>query len=118
MEMSEYVDIRDMIERYEELEDDESLNEEDTAERDALKELLDDLRSNGGETPWRGDWYPVTLIRDDLFMEYAKELAEDIGAIVCATLWPCTCIDWEKAVQELQADYSSVEYDGDTYWYR
>lgn len=27
-------------------------------------------------------------------------------------------IDWEATARNLQADYSSVEYDNMTYWYR
>lgn len=35
-----------------------------------------------------------------------------------ANRWPFTCIDWDKAAQELQMDYTSVEFDGITYWVR
>ena len=65
-----------------------------------------------------GDWYPVTLIRDSYFQDYAQELADEIGAIDNKIGWPNTCIDWEKAARELQWDYSSVEVNGVTYWTR
>lgn len=83
-----------------------------------LESLLDDLRGNGGDEQWEGDWYPVTLIRDSYFEDYAQQLAEDIGAINDDAQWPATCIDWEKAASELQMDYSTVDYDGVEYWYR
>jgi hypothetical protein len=65
------------------------------------------------------DWqYGCTLIRDSYFKDYAQELAEDVGALKSAEEWPYTCIDWDKAAKELQADYSSAELDGVTYWFR
>jgi hypothetical protein len=45
-------------------------------------------------------------------------LADDIGAIDRNASWPTNWIDWEKAALELRVDYSSVEIDGKTYWYR
>ena len=60
----------------------------------------------------------ATLIRDSYFQEFAEGFAEDIGAIDKNVGWPLTCIDWEKAAEELQQDYSSVDYDGVDYWYR
>lgn len=65
------------------------------------------------------DWrYGETLIRDDHFEDYARQLAEDIGAINPDASWPNNCIDWERAANELQVDYTSVDFDGVTYWVR
>jgi hypothetical protein len=113
---SDFLDVRDIIERVEELE--ESEEPEDAEELAPLQALLDTLAGTGGDHEWRGQWYPVTLIRDSHFETYARELAEDIGAIRADAQWPLTCIDWEKAAWELQTDYTSVEFDGVTYWYR
>lgn len=121
------IDVRDMIARVEELEDErdafdtESGNFEDSdegAELAKLEEVLADLQGMGGDEQWRGDWYPITLIRDTYFKDYAQELAEEIGAIPEGATWPCTCIDWDQAARELQYDYSGVEIDGITYWTR
>lgn len=121
------IDVRDMIARVEELEDErdafdtESGNFEDSdegAELAKLEEVLADLQGMGGDEQWRGDWYPITLIRDTYFKDYAQELAEEIGAIPEGATWPCTCIDWDQAARELQHDYSGVEIDGVTYWTR
>lgn len=111
-------DIRTVIGRFEELERDEDRDEEDSREYETLRSLLENLAGSGGDEQWRGYWYPVTLIHDSYFKEYAQELAEDIGAIDRNSTWPNNCIDWERAASELQTDYSSVEFDGDTYWYR
>ena len=117
----DYIDVRDAIARFEEL--DEAMSErivddEEYEEAKALHELLSDLKGYGGDEQWRGDWYPITLIRDSYFEDYAEELADDIGAIDRRAGWPLTCIDWKQASRELQQDYSSVEFDGVTYWYR
>lgn len=66
------------------------------------------------------DPHGETLILDSYFPDYAESLAEDVcpGYNKARNTWPFTCVDWEAAAKELQADYSSAEYDGATYWYR
>jgi hypothetical protein len=91
-----------------------SLQEWDEENGEELKTLL----ALQDECNW-GDWsYGTTLIRDSYFQDYAQEFAEDIGAINSAAGWPNNCIDWEQATRELQMDYTSVEFDGVTYWLR
>lgn len=119
---ADIIDVRDIIARVEELETIPAPEngEPDNASEEliTLMSYLDDLRGNGGDEQWRGDWYPVTLIRDSYFKEYAQDLAEDIGAVEDGASWPNYCIDWDRAARELQFDYASVEIDGTTYWYR
>ena len=62
--------------------------------------------------------HPVTLVRDSYFRDYAEQLADDIGAINSEASWPNNCIDWNRAARELHIDYSTVEFEGVTYWYR
>lgn len=137
------IDLRDVIARLEELESEREAFSDDIAERsaagasteeiraelrkwlvdnrdemDALSGLLDNCRGYGGDHQWRGDWYPVTLINDSYFEDYAQELADDIGAVDRNASWPNNCIDWERAALELQVDYTSVEFDGAKYWCR
>lgn len=124
MSFSQYddvIDVRDIIARVEELEDsrdDESADPDELQELETLSGFLDDIKGYGGDEQWRGDWYPVALIRDSYFTEYAQELADDIGAIDRNARWPLTCIDWNQAARELQIDYSSAEFCGVTYWFR
>lgn len=94
------------------------LDEDESGELVTLRALLDELKGNGGDEQWRGDWYPVTLIRDSYFVDYAQQLAEDIGAVDPQAGWPTYCIDWERAARDLRMDYTSVEFDGVTYWTR
>ena len=125
------IDSRDVIARIEELEAErdeyeaaraestammlswEQQNEDEAAELAALCAL----RDQGDDS---SDWqYGETLIRDSYFRDYAQELAEDCGDVIWAELrWPLTCIDWAQAAHELQMDYTSVDFDGVTYWIR
>jgi hypothetical protein len=91
----------------------EWLNGEEGQELAALEKLAEEAEG------YAEDWqYGAQLIRDSYFQDYAQELAEDIGAIDKAANWPNTCIDWESAAQELQQDYTAVDFDGVTYWVR
>ena len=108
----DYLDTRDIIERIEEL---ESRTEDDEADELAmLKALIEKVRSVSEDTPEDG----CQLIRDSYFEEYAEEFAADIGAINENAQWPLNYIDWAAAADQLQMDYSEVDFDGVTYWVR
>jgi len=107
------LDSRDIIKRIEELEtEEETLDDDDKAELKALKALAEEAE---GCSDWE---HGETLIRDSYFEDYARELAEDIGAISGDEQWPLSYIDWTAAADALKSDYTSVEYDGVTYWIR
>ena len=133
------IDSRDVIARIDELEAersdlqglyDSALDGADESEQDECRDNLDAWDADEGielkalialrdEADGYADWqYGETLIRDSYFETYARDLAEDIGAIDKAARWPNTCIDWEEAAEQLQQDYTSVEFDGVTYWIR
>lgn len=69
---------------------------------------------------WHANNQEPTLIAEDDFEEYAEELATDLGYIddEQGNRWPFNHIDWEAAADELKQDYTTVEYDGDTYYIR
>jgi hypothetical protein len=121
---ADVIDVRDIIARVEALEDEipddsnDTRNWADSGEFMALCAILDELKGAAGDEQWRGDWYPVTLIRDSHFTDYARELAHDVGAVDPNAKWPQTCINWAHAARELQYDYTGVQIDGVTYWYR
>ena len=139
--MSSYLDTRDLYKRQAELQSDldnlieefADLKEENSSHQEAEANLeeaeanllewqneygqelkaLDDLESEVGR-----DWmHGTTLIPEDEFKDYARELAEDIGTDSNAS-WPLNCIDWDSAAEQLKQDYSSVEFEGTTYLYR
>ena len=135
------IDLRDVIARVEELREEREAiaadgadceSEYDAAIREnlktwgaenaeelaALEALLAECKGAGGDWYWEGDWYPVMLVRDSYFEDYAQELADDIGAINSDAAWPNNCIDWERAARALKMDYTSVKFDDVTYWTR
>ena len=161
-EFEDYLDVRDIIERFEELEserdglvsditaaeedladqsDDTSAVKDDAEELAALERkvdeakstlatwdagdegaeyktlgtLLEDLKGNGGDEQWKGNWYPVTLIRDSYFEQSMDQLLEDIGELPKEL--PCY-LRIEVDYVALKMDYSSVEFNDVTYWYR
>lgn len=113
----ETIDSREIIERIDELaaaqEEGSDFTEEDAAELALLRTLATEGESASPDWP-----YGATLIRDSYFTDYARELAEDIGAIQSDAGWPAYCIDWDYAARELQVDYTTVDFDGVTYWAR
>jgi hypothetical protein len=118
------IDSCDVIARIEELE-----SERDDAQEESESALVSWLDENATElnallsladeaSDYAPDWHQgETLIRDSYFKNYAIELAEDCGAPI-SNEWPMRCIDWDQAARELQMDYTSVDFDGVTYWIR
>jgi hypothetical protein len=137
---ADVIDVRDIIARVEELEE---LREADREEFDAdpanagvdfdnwvcnqlswdreqqneldnLRAILRDLEGNGGDEEWRGDWYPVTLIRESYFEQAMDELVADCYSIPELPSFMTITLDYRA----LQMDYTSTEIDGSTYFYR
>jgi hypothetical protein len=114
----ERIDSRDLIELRDSLRSElEYTSADSTPSRDELREAIeaiDALEAEGFE-----DWeYGAFFIREDTFEDYARELAEDIGAIPDDAQWPATCIDWARAARELSVDYSSTRFLGHDYYVR
>lgn len=111
-----YLDVRNIIARVEELREDAERDDSDNEELATLESLLDDLKDNGCDEQWNGDWYPVMLIRDSYFEGAMDELIADCYDLAALNLpsFVTLTVDYKA----LQMDYSSVEYDGVTYWYR
>lgn len=129
---ADVIDVRDIIARVLELRDErEEYNEKmgspdawdgvpdgDPEELAMLEGILSELAGYGGDEKFDGDWYPLILVRDSYFPEYTQNLAKECGMVDTNAIWPMTCIDWEQAARELQMDYSSIEIQDTTYWYR
>ena len=91
------IDLRDVMARVDELEgqlgpieDSDGTDQDERLELATLVSLLDECKGNGGDEQWRGDWYPVTLIRDTYF----------------------------AATDALKQDYTMIDFDGVDYWTR
>ena len=123
------LDVRDLIERYEELESEKETtldgvpenqygnkrnkkwraweNSDEFEEMKQLQDILDELKGNGGDEQWRGDWYPITLINSDYFTEYTEELLKECGYI--SNDFPSWIeIDWEKTAENVKIDYTCM----------
>ena len=61
---------------------------------------------------WRNG---VAFISEKHFTEFAKEMAEHYYQ-ADITIWPCSCVDWDKAAKELKCSYTKCEICGDTYY--
>jgi len=102
---NELIELRD--------DEDHEFQDYEQEELDALLELeseigsLEECARNG-----------VYFIDEDYFEDYAREFAEDIGAIESDASWPCTHIDWEAAADDLRMDFTEVDFDGQTYLVR
>lgn len=122
---ADIIDVRDIIARVEELEQEREGLDISSPERDAnlaaehcqLANILAELVGYGGDEQWRGDWYPVTLVRDSYFTAYAREMLEDID-FNPGGLPHYVVIDWQATARNIREDYTPVEIDGTTYWYR
>jgi len=125
---ADILDVRDIIARFEDVESqleglssiEEAITQglqEEWEEMGVLGTLLEDLAGNGGDEQWRGDWYPVTLIRESHFVDYVQELLEDCGTIP-KDLPHYVHIDWERTARDIRTDYSGADFHGVTYWYR
>jgi|SRR5882724_11786831 len=118
-EYQDIIDSRDVISRIDELtarqSDADNIDPLSNSEMDELDSLV---KLQNEAKDYAEDWdFGATLIRGSYFTDYAKEFAEDIGAIEYAGLrWPFTHINWEAAADELKQDYTEVDYDGITYY--
>lgn len=91
----------------------------DNLDADSVEELiaLVDFKEEA-ESATR-EWLDgATFIHDSHFKDYARNLADDIGAINGDAGWPTNCIDWDAAVRELKADYTTIEVDSEVYYVR
>jgi hypothetical protein len=135
------IDSRDIIKRIEELQNEydelmQSLMEFDEENPNATNEKrsqylnslddwlfdnkaeLDSLLALQEQCEGYSDWeYGETLIHEAYWVDYCKELLEDCGEIPRELPWYIE-IDWEKTAENLSDDYTTVDFDGETYYIR
>lgn len=77
-------------------------------------EEIDDLENEISNSEWD---YGLILIPEKDFEDYVRELITDCGYI--SNDFPSWIeIDWETTAENVKADYSEVEFRGETYYYR
>lgn len=90
------------------------LDDEQREELEALDALFaNDLPAYDGD--YNGG---VTLIEKAGFEDYARQYAEDTGAIKDGVGWPYDHIDWEAAADAMAMDYAEIEFRGVDYLFR
>ncbi len=124
------IDSRDVIERIDELKDEIEALEgddfdgskvggpDDPVDAD-LRDELAKLEALADEAEdYCEDWkHGAALYRDSYFVEAMQEMLEDCGDLP-KNLPAYIEIDWDKTADNLKVDYTSVDYDGVTYWVR
>ncbi len=121
LNLSSRIDSRDLIDRLSALGVDEwhavDYDETDAADRtqiDALVDALTVLYDSSMDTPEDG----IFGVAVNEWVDYARELAEDIGAMPSEDAWPSRHIDWAAAARALAQDYSLVTIDGSDWYVR
>lgn len=118
---ADIIDVRDIIERIEELEEIEDIentiieqpDSDEASELIQLRALMDELRGNGGDEQWRGDWYPITLIHESYFEAAMDDLIDDIGELPKdLPSYLKVSVDYDA----LRMDYSEVTICGDQHY--
>jgi len=113
-------DMSELLDAFEELGDEATdavkaamfkLSDSDESDYEELLKLKAFKEEVGSE--WAND---PQFVSDGNFESFAADLARETTTDLSS--WPMSCIDWKAAAEELQQDYSSIEYDGTTYWYR
>ncbi len=85
--------------------EDKDLWEDEITELANLRELWSDLSENRD----------VQLIRESYFGDYAREFADEIYGL--DGNGASAYFDYEKFADEYQSDFSSIEFDGVTYYH-
>lgn len=124
----QFIDSRDMEKAIDALEEraDWEPDDEQTADDNpnpldddetALLKTLHEVRDSCG-CEWR---YGVTYIRESEWEDYCRELADDCGYTGTGKQDDnplLNYIDWEGWAEAVRQDYSSIEIDGTTFYYR
>ena len=77
----------------------------------AISDFCDELSGSPDYT------YGESVVSDDYFTEYTQELLEDCGYI--PKDFPSWIeLDWEKTASNVKQDYTSANFENQTYWIR
>lgn len=89
---------------------------EEADELEALESIADELKGMGGDHQWGSDWYPGELIHENDFESRMDDLVDDCYPELSKDLpsWVSLTIDYDA----LKQDYTSHEFDGNTFYVR
>lgn len=105
------IDLKELAEELDELREEFDLGPEGKERMEALATLEQEL---GGDLHIASR--NVTLIHENDFKKYAQDYARDMGLKTDG--WPYDSINWEEAADDLKPDFTSVDFDGESYYTR
>lgn len=130
---NEVIDTRDIVELITEVEDKiaelesdiESIGGDEETKLEHLEselesyqsdlEILENIKDEVGSEFEYGE----TLIRDNYFTYYQKEMLIDCGMLPKdLPSFIENNIDWDAVADDLKVDYSEIDIEGETYWFR
>ena len=108
--MSDIIDSRDLLDEL------KTLDEEDSYDKERI-EMIDDLKEEVGKDNFE---MGVTFIRENYWVQYCEDLAYDCGYMDRQDdSNPLHYhIDWQGWADAVEMDYSQIDFDGDTYYWR
>lgn len=111
--MADYLDSRNLEEELNELlEAKENKEDYDEERLKALEELKEECEHYG----WNDG---IIFIPESEWEDYCEEFAYDCGYLDRHNNNPLSyCIDWSQWAESMTQDYSTVDFDGDTYYWR
>jgi len=110
------IDTRDLQEELESLQKEENLEDWQTEELEKIKKLKNEMGASDFEDG-------MTLIEESEFEDYCQDLAYDCGYLSgshsCSNPNPLDYfIDWKDWADHCKMDFSDIEYEDKTYYYR
>lgn len=87
-------------------------DEENTEDLQSLKEFA--AEGEGYSADWR---HGVTCVNEDYWVEYCEELVQDIGDLP-RNIPGYLAIDWQKTAENIKQDYTSIKWEGNTFYVR
>jgi len=113
--IEEFPQYEEMTESYEDIKQDE---EEIQGFLDLWNTEIEEIEAiDSIENECSEFFHGETLINEDCFEEYVKELLTDCGYI--SKDFPYWIeIDWSSTSENVKQDYSDLEYQGETYYFR
>ena len=108
--MSDILDSRDLLDEL------KTLDEEDSYDKERI-EMIDDLKEEVGKDNFE---MGVTFIRENYWVQYCEDLAYDCGYMDRQDdNNPLHYhIDWQGWADAVEMDYSQIDFDGNTYYWR
>lgn len=110
--MQNTINSSEIIDRIEELEGCEELSQAEKDELITLKKI--DKYAAGYSQDWE---HGVTLIHEGHFLNCCREFCNDLGMLDEDTSPIITAhIDWDGVAHDMSADYTIIDFDGETYY--